>query len=91
MFSYSDDFNPVSDRIFKNAIILRRCKIYDSRPGFCVVDVTRYKKMYQIEAGEMNDFCTFCCQEQIAGLNKSILNNGIFYSIFYRHIVLLLN
>ena len=48
------------------------CKIYDSRPGFCVVDVTRYKKMYQIEAGEMNDFCTFCCQEQIAGSNKSV-------------------
>lgn len=44
----------------------RMCKIYDDRPEFCRVDPQKFQKMYQIEEKELNDFCTFCCREQIS-------------------------
>lgn len=44
----------------------RMCKIYDERPSFCRVDPVKFKSMYIVEEAELNDFCTFCCREQIA-------------------------
>ena len=44
----------------------RNCKIYDERPSFCRVEFSTFNKMYGIEEDEMNDFCAFCCREQIA-------------------------
>jgi len=44
---------------------LRMCKIYESRPEFCKVDPQKYKKMFDVEESELNDFCSFCCREQI--------------------------
>mmetsp|Transcript_6822 Transcript_6822/g.7066 ORF Transcript_6822/g.7066 Transcript_6822/m.7066 type:complete len:203 (-) Transcript_6822:82-690(-) len=43
----------------------RLCTIYDNRPDFCRVEPAKYKKMFNIEEEEMNEFCVFCCQEQI--------------------------
>eukprot|EP01041_Mallomonas_annulata_P005022 gene5022-10050_t len=44
----------------------RVCTIYESRPEFCRVDPAKYKKMFDVEEEDMNDFCAFCCREQIA-------------------------
>jgi len=44
----------------------RICKIYDERPEFCRVEPKKFKSMYGIAEDELNDFCAFCCREQIA-------------------------
>lgn len=43
----------------------RLCKIYDTRPDFCIVDPVKYQKVYDVEADDVNDFCAFCCTENI--------------------------
>lgn len=43
----------------------RMCKIYDSRPEFCRVEPAKFKKMFDVEQEDLNDFCRFCCEEQI--------------------------
>lgn len=44
----------------------RLCNIYETRPEFCIVDPNKFKTMYDVESDEMDNFCTFCCQEQIS-------------------------
>lgn len=72
----------------------RMCKIYETRPEFCVVDPRKFKTMFGVEQEDLNvraslrsdlilylkaqccglilltsiaqDFCKFCCTEQIA-------------------------
>ena len=44
----------------------RMCTIYDSRPTFCVVDPKKYKTMFDVDQEDLNNFCQFCCTEQIA-------------------------
>lgn len=44
----------------------RMCTIYDKRPEFCIVNPQKYKKMFDVEEEELNDFCSFCCREQIS-------------------------
>ncbi|KAJ1442370.1 hypothetical protein B484DRAFT_322056 [Ochromonadaceae sp. CCMP2298] len=44
----------------------RMCKIYEDRPDFCRVEPKKFQKMYDIEEEELNDFCAFCCREQIS-------------------------
>ena len=44
----------------------RMCTIYDQRPSFCVVDPKKYKTMFDVDQEDLNDFCKFCCTEQIA-------------------------
>ena len=54
----------------------RMCNIYDTRPDFCRVDPAKYKKMFKIEEEDFNDFCAFCCREQIGdvyGENSSVM------------------
>ena len=41
------------------------CNNYENRPEFCRVDPKKFKVMYGIEEEELNDFCNFCCREQI--------------------------
>ena len=43
----------------------RLCKIYETRPGFCVVDTAKMKDMFDVEEEEINDFAAFCCREHI--------------------------
>lgn len=43
----------------------RLCTIYDKRPEFCRVEPAKYKKMFDVEEENLNDFCAFCCREQI--------------------------
>jgi len=43
----------------------RMCKIYDTRPDFCVVKPEKMREMFEIEEEEINDFCAFCCREHI--------------------------
>jgi Fe-S-cluster containining protein len=43
----------------------RKCNQYESRPLFCKVDKKSYKKMFGIDEEDFNDFCNFCCREQI--------------------------
>ena len=43
----------------------KMCKIYDHRPSFCVVKPEKMKVMFDIDKDEINDFCAFCCREQI--------------------------
>lgn len=43
----------------------RLCKIYETRPQFCIVDPVKFQKMYDVEADDLNDFCAFCCRENI--------------------------
>ena len=54
------------------------CKIYDERPEFCRVEVARFTRVYEIEEEEFNDFCAFCCREQIAG--KGIIFINVVYN-----------
>ena len=42
------------------------CTIYESRPSFCVVKPEKMKTMFNIDEEEINDFCAFCCREQIS-------------------------
>lgn len=51
----------------------RTCKIYESRPNFCVVDKLTYQKIYKIDAEEFSDFCSFCCTENIADVSSCLL------------------
>jgi len=44
----------------------RLCTIYDTRPTFCVVDPKKYKTMFNVDEDDLNNFCQFCCTEQIA-------------------------
>jgi Fe-S-cluster containining protein len=44
----------------------RQCKIYETRPRFCRVEVDTFKDMYGIEPEEMEEFAIACCEEQIA-------------------------
>jgi Fe-S-cluster containining protein len=41
------------------------CTIYDDRPSFCVVKPEKMKTMFGVDEEEINDFCAFCCREQI--------------------------
>ena len=43
----------------------KMCTIYDQRPSFCVVKPEKMKVMFDIDQEEINDFCAFCCREQI--------------------------
>jgi len=43
----------------------RKCTIYQTRPDFCRVSLSTFKRMYDIDKDDFNDFCTFCCREQI--------------------------
>ena len=54
--------------MYNNTIKLketRMCNNYENRPEFCRVDPKKFKVMYGIEEEELNDFCNFCCREQI--------------------------
>ena len=44
----------------------KMCTIYDQRPSFCVVKPEKMKVMFDIDQEEINDFCAFCCREQIS-------------------------
>lgn len=44
----------------------KMCTIYDERPSFCVVKPEKMKTMFDIDEEEINDFCAFCCREQIS-------------------------
>lgn len=46
----------------------RICTIYDQRPDFCRVTPTTFKAMFGIEAEELDEFATECCQEHISDL-----------------------
>ena len=35
----------------------RMCKIYDTRPGFCIVDPKKFKKMFDVEEADLNVSC----------------------------------
>ena len=44
----------------------RMCTIYDERPVFCQVGVSNFIEMYDIKESEFDNFCSFCCREQIS-------------------------
>ena len=44
----------------------RLCKIYDNRPDFCKVDRARFQQIYGVQEELMDDFCTYCCRNQIS-------------------------
>jgi Fe-S-cluster containining protein len=46
----------------------RKCSIYEQRPGFCRVTPDNFKRMYDVEADEFNDFAIQCCQQQITAI-----------------------
>eukprot|EP01038_Epipyxis_sp_PR26KG_P008533 gene8533-11533_t len=54
--------------------INRLCTVYEDRPEFCKVDAKKYEEMFEIEEDELNEFCAFCCREQISDVygEKSI-------------------
>ena len=43
----------------------RLCKIYESRPEFCVVKPEKFKSMFGVDEDELSDFAAFCCREHI--------------------------
>ncbi|CAM9557112.1 unnamed protein product, partial [Hapterophycus canaliculatus] len=44
----------------------RACTIYNDRPRFCRVETETFGSMYGVEAEDMDDFCSACCNEQIS-------------------------
>lgn len=44
----------------------RMCSIYETRPSFCRVDPKTFQRMFGVAEDELNDFCAFCCREQIS-------------------------
>ena len=44
----------------------KMCTIYANRPSFCVVKPEKMQTMFGIDEDEINDFCAFCCREQIS-------------------------
>ena len=46
----------------------RRCKIYDDRPGFCIVRPEKFKEMFDVDEEDLSDFAAFCCREHIGDL-----------------------
>lgn len=45
--------------------LTKECSIYSDRPQFCRVQGDTFKKMYGIEAEELNEFAIDCCQQHI--------------------------
>ncbi len=43
----------------------RHCRIYDSRPDFCVVSLSAFEERYGIPAAEFDEFAIDCCEEHI--------------------------
>lgn len=52
----------------------RMCKIYETRPEFCVVDPRKFKLMYKVEKEDFNvrrcRFCTFKKNSDHSGYEK---------------------
>ena len=44
----------------------KMCTIYEERPSFCVVKPEKMKVMFDVEEEDLNNFCAFCCREQIS-------------------------
>lgn len=49
----------------------RACTVFADRPWFCRVEQESFKRMYDVEAHEMDRFCTGCCREQIGDVYGS--------------------
>lgn len=43
----------------------RACTIFEDRPRFCRVETDTFGDMYGIDSGDMDEFCTACCKDQI--------------------------
>lgn len=56
----------------------RMCKIYETRPEFCVVDPRKFKLMYKVEKEDFNvrrcRFCTFKKNSDHSGYEKRRLH-----------------
>ena len=46
--------------------VSRMCNVYETRPEFCRVEPAKFKTMFDVEEEELNEFCRFCCEEQIS-------------------------
>lgn len=49
----------------------RKCKIYDRRPVFCRVQPDNFKRMYDINDEEFNEFAIDCCCQHIEAVYGS--------------------
>lgn len=58
----------------------RECSIYDRRPVFCRVKPDNFKRMYDVEIEEFNDFAIDCCRQQIEGIYGSKSEEMINYN-----------
>ncbi len=58
----------------------RECSIYDRRPVFCRVEPDNFKKMYDIDNEEFNEFAIDCCRQHIEGVYGSKSEEMINYN-----------
>lgn len=45
--------------------ITRKCTIYETRPGFCRVTPENFKRLYDVNADDINEFSIDCCEYHI--------------------------
>ncbi|PNW40961.1 UNVERIFIED_CONTAM: Fe-S cluster protein [Euhalothece sp. KZN 001] len=46
----------------------RTCGIYEQRPSFCRVTPENFKRMFEVENQEFDEFAIACCCEHIASM-----------------------